>query len=226
MDALHNLQNFYKSERVRDPWAMARAIVDGNAGTASEMYKKKYSWIGTDTADGADPAVEKKKRKLMTAIVRGVGQNPFSGKKSMDDPNDFIDLLLKGSVNGKKFSYDEKGHEEAVAYATQLMEDKKPVDFKWHAGKPIEKIHPAAAALAGWWLGGTIRDDMDRLSALSPAQQREFERQVQQSMRNKGRRVSKESAMEKMQAFFQEDSSDTYVRKTPVPIAVQEDELE
>ena len=85
----------------------------------------------------------------------------------------------------------------------------------------IQKISPAAAGLAGWWLGGTIRDDFDRVSQPTAAQRREFERQVEQSMRSKGKKVHKESAMEKMQVFFQEDTKGTYVRKTPTENKIQ-----
>ena len=45
-------------------------------------------------------------------------------------------------------------------------------------------------------------------------------------MRKKGRTISKEdaeSAMGKMEAFFQKDENDTYVRRTPVPNAVAAD---
>ena len=90
----------------------------------------------------------------------------------------------------------------------------------------IQKISPATAALAGWWLGGTVREDFGRMSQPTASQQREFERQIQQAMRKKGRQITKESAMEKMQAFFQKDDSDTYVRKTPVKNAVEpQDEI-
>tara|TARA_R110001583_G_scaffold183_3_gene1697 strand:- start:3592 stop:4383 length:792 start_codon:yes stop_codon:yes gene_type:complete len=90
----------------------------------------------------------------------------------------------------------------------------------------IQKISPATAALAGWWLGGTIRDDFGRMSQPTASQQREFERQIQQAMRKKGRQITKESAMEKMQSFFQKDDNDTYVRKTPVKNAVEpQDEI-
>jgi hypothetical protein len=40
--------------------------------------------------------------------------------------------LNKGQVNGKKFSYDDDGLRNAIAYATKLMQDKKAVDFQWH----------------------------------------------------------------------------------------------
>ena len=79
----------------------------------------------------------------------------------------------------------------------------------------IQKVSPAAAGLAGWWLGGTIRDDYDRISRPSAAERREFERQVEQSLKSSGSKVSKESAMEKMQSFFKEDPSGKYVRKAP-----------
>ena len=48
-------------------------------------------------------------------------------------------LLVKGKVNDKKFSYDEKGHKEAISYATKLMQSKKPVNFKWHEENYAEK---------------------------------------------------------------------------------------
>lgn len=82
---------------------------------------------------------------------------------------------------------------------------------------------PAMAALAGWWLSDNITRGQGQPT---PAQQREFERQIQQAMRKKGRTISKEdaeSAMGKMEAFFQKDENDTYVRRTPVPNAVAAD---
>ena len=90
----------------------------------------------------------------------------------------------------------------------------------------IEKrISPELAALAGWYLSGDVTRGMGQPT---PAQQREFERQIQQAMRKKGRRLRKDDAIEKMQQFFKtRDSADTYVRRTPVKNAVQaEDFLE
>ena len=88
----------------------------------------------------------------------------------------------------------------------------------------IEKrISPELAALAGWYLSGDVTRGMGQPT---PAQQREFERQIQQAMRKKGRRLRKDDAIEKMQQFFKtRDSADTYVRKTPVKNAVQADIL-
>ena len=90
----------------------------------------------------------------------------------------------------------------------------------------IEKrISPELAALAGWYLSGDVTRGMGQPT---PAQQREFERQIQRTMRKKGRRLRKDDAIEKMQQFFKtRDSADTYVRKTPVKNAVKaEDFLE
>ena len=87
-----------------------------------------------------------------------------------------------------------------------------------------KRLDPAAAALAGWWLGGEIAEYANRKP--TAAQQREFERQIQQSMRKRGRRLRKESAIEKMQQFFNvKDSADTYVRKTPVKNGVKVDSI-
>ena len=50
---------------------------------------------------------------------------------------------------------------------------------------------------------------------ITPAQQREYERQIKESSRRNGRKINKQSALEKMRSFFQKDSSDTYTRKIP-----------
>ena len=86
----------------------------------------------------------------------------------------------------------------------------------------IEKrISPELAALAGWYLSGDVTRGMGQPT---PAQQREFERQIQRAMRKKGRALRKESAMTKMQSFFNtKDSTDTYVRKTPPKNGVKAD---
>ena len=89
----------------------------------------------------------------------------------------------------------------------------------------MQKVSSGAmGALAGWWLGGTIQDITRGMGQPTAAQQREFERQIQQAMRKKGRGINKDSAMEKMQTFFQNDNNDTYVRRVPVKNAVEANE--
>ena len=84
-----------------------------------------------------------------------------------------------------------------------------------------KKINPGLAALAGWYLSGDVTRDLGQPTA---AQAREFERQIQRAMRKKGRALRKESAINKMQLFFNtKDNTDTYIRKTPVSNAVQAD---
>ena len=170
MGLLKELNDFYKAQKVRKPWAVARAIVDQQDkghSTVNPLYDEEVAATGGD---------EDKKRALMGKIVAGIQNNPYN--KSMDDNEDVL-----------------------------------------------QKINPAlAGGLAGWWLGGNIQDIARGMGQPTPAQQREFERQIQQAMRQKGRKISKDSAMEKMQAFFQKDENDTYVRKTPVKNAVQADE--
>jgi len=209
MTSMQNLQTFYKAQTARDPWAIGWAVAQQKKGEVNPLYPSNT------------PKDEQK--ALAAKVAAGVASNQWN--KSMDDPSEFFEDILKGTVNGKKFSYDDEGHQEAIDYATELMEDKKPVDFEWHDSsdeeKSIQKLSPGVAALAGWWLGGTIQDITRGFSQPTPAQQREFERQIQQSMRNRGRKVTKDTAMEKMQSFFQNDENDTYVRKTPVQNAVQ-----
>ena len=102
--------------------------------------------------------------------------------------------------------------------ATKSIDMKKST--KSGQAKNIEKkIDPSIAALAGWWFGGDIARGIGTPTA---AQQREFERQIQQTMRKKGRRLRKESAINKMQMFFNtKDNADTYVRKIPLKNGVQ-----
>lgn len=141
--------------------------------------------------------------------------------------------IIKGTVNDKKFGYDDKGLDDAIDYATQLMRDKKPVNFKWHdeyekevsiekllgllpgllgskkASKKnmkkevqLQKLDPAMAALAGWWLGGTIDEMNQQRGRLSPSQQNEFDRQVEQALRRQGRGFRNSVSLEKLQDLF------------------------
>lgn len=124
--------------------------------------------------------------------------------------NTFI-KILKGSVNDKDFSYDDDGLDSAIKYAVKLMQQKKPVNFEWDhdyekgAGyKPMQKLDPAAGALAGWWFGQTI-DELNReRGRLSPSQQREFDRQVEAAM-SRGR-FSKSLVLEKLQQIHKNTS--------------------
>jgi len=141
--------------------------------------------------------------------------------------------IIKGTVNDKKFGYDDKGLDDAIDYATQLMRDKKPVNFEWHneyekeasiekflglipgllgstkASKKnmkkevqLQKLDPAMAALAGWWLGGTIDEMNQQRGRLSPSQQNEFDRQVEQALRRQGRSFRNAVSLEKLQSLF------------------------
>jgi len=88
-----------------------------------------------------------------------------------------------------------------------------------------KKVSPGLAALAGWYISGDVTRGMGQAT---PAQQREFERQIQRAMRNKGRRLRKDEALEKMQQFFStKDNADTYIRRAPVQkgVAASEGDL-
>jgi len=162
----------HKAQTARNPWAIARNIVDEKGGP--HPLWGKYTDAGMEEED---------KRKLMGKIVSGIENNPWN--KSMDN-----------------YNTPEPEHAEQ---STNLQ----------------KKIDPTIAALAGWWFGGDIARG---LGTATPAQQREFERQIQQAMRKKGRRLRKEDALEKMQQFFStKDNADTYVRKTPLKNAVMAD---
>ena len=86
----------------------------------------------------------------------------------------------------------------------------KSVDIK-------KKMSPAMGALAGWWLGGEIQDIVQGHSQPTPAQQREFERQILRQMR---RGIKKETtSMDELQTFYS-DADDTYIRRGSVPNGV------
>ena len=110
--------------------------------------------------------------------------------------------IIKGTVNEKKFSYDDEGLENAISYANELMRDKKPVNFEWDSSDEYvqKKWGAAEAALAGWWFGGTLEDPSR--GSPTPAEQREFERQLARAERRRDRRMRK-GLMEKLQKFYQ-----------------------
>ena len=95
----------------------------------------------------------------------------------------------------------------------------KSIDMNKSEDIKKQKMSPGMAALAGWYVSGDLTRGLGQPTA---AQQREFERQIQRAMRKKGRALRKESAMTKMQSFFNtKDSTDTYIRKTPLKNGVQ-----
>ena len=97
----------------------------------------------------------------------------------------------------------------------------KSIDMNKSKDIKKQKMSPGMAALAGWYVSGDLTRGLGQPTA---AQQREFERQIQRAMRKKGRALRKESAMTKMQSFFNtKDSTDTYVRKTPPKNGVKAD---
>ena len=134
------------------------------------------------------------RKALAAKIAGGIENNPYN--KSMDSIDKFLELFKSYPLHG-----------ENSAAAEEDEEDEE-----------IEKgMSTAAAALAGWFVSGDLTRGQGQPT---PAQQREFERQIEQAMRKKGRKLSKtieNSALEKMKAFFNKsDASDTYVRRTPV----------
>ena len=170
MTAYEQLQNLYKAQKAKDPWAIGWAIAQQRNGEVNPLYPSNTP--------------KKEQKALAAKIAGGIDENAWN--RSMDG--------------------------ETI----QVLPDEE---------KSIQKIGSGAmGALAGWWLGGTIQDITRGMGQPTPAQQREFERQIQQAMRKKGRKISKDTAMEKMQTFFQNDENDTYVRRTPVTNAVEADD--
>jgi len=169
MNSYKDLQNFYKenyqlekAQTAKNPWAIARAIVDGTA---------RGDWWKAMWGDQIDPnADEDEKRSMMGRIVAGIEQNKWN-------------KMLKS------------------------------IDIQ-------KKLSPAMAALAGWWLGGEIQEIIQGQGQATPAQQREYERQIQRQMR---RGIKKETdSMDDLQTFYS-DANDTYIRRGSVPNGVDID---
>ena len=197
-DNLNKIQDLYKAQKIQNPWAVAWAIITGNSKKKGK-HLDAVRQLHEDDIKAAKTGEEK--RALAGKLVAGMENNPYN--KSMDDPQDFDDLFKSYPLYDGKTTDDEEDEDEKIE----------------------NRVSPAAAALAGWWLS----DNITRGSGQpTPAQQREFERQIQQAMRKKGGRMRKESAIEKMKTFFKNssDSSDTYVRKTPVTNAVKADDVD
>ena len=179
MNSMDKLQKLYKAEKVNNPWAVARSIVDGK-GT-NPLWDEHVN----------PNASEEEKRSLMGKIVAGIEGNPFN-KKSIDSVGDADELK----------SYSPENADE------QHKTSPKHRVFKEWVSK---KMSPALASLGGWWFGGTVQDIIDQQTGMTPAQAREFERQIQRQMR---RGMKKEATMDQLKSFYK-DSSDTYIRRTP-----------
>tara|TARA_Y100000004_G_scaffold187837_1_gene241131 strand:- start:62 stop:976 length:915 start_codon:yes stop_codon:yes gene_type:complete len=189
------LNMFYKAQKARSPWAIAWAIVRGSKGEGgTRLDSVREMYRDEISSAGDDPEAQ---RSLAAKIAGGIQRNPWN--RSSDDLS---------------------GFEEDF---TPLSKSKTPeVSEQTEQSTKLEKkISPALEAIAGWFFGGDVTRGIGQPTA---AQQREFERQIQQAMRRKGRRLRKESAMNKMQTFFNaKDNADTYVRRAPLKNGVQAD---
>ena len=116
----------------------------------------------------------------------------------------------KGVERGERL---EPGHDVKDVKHKDKTETKKSKHHKPVKKELEKKMGGAMGALAGWWLGGEIQDIIQGHGSPTPAQQREFERQIQRQMR---RGIKKDtSSMDALQTFYS-DANDTYIRRTPV----------
>ena len=138
---------------------------------------------------------------IARSIVDGTARGDWWQAMWGDEVNPEADEEEKRSLMGKIVA-----GIEANKWNKMIKSDDEDVDIQ-------KKISPAMSALAGWWLGGEIQGIISGNSAPTPAQQREFERQVQRQMR---RGIKKEnSSLDDLQTFYS-DANDTYIRRTPV----------
>jgi hypothetical protein len=193
----NELNMFYKAQKAKSPWAIAWAIVRGSkGGGGTRLDSVREMYSDQISATEGDP---EKERSLAAKIAGGIQRNPWN--RSTDDLSGF----------------------EQVFTPLSKLKTPEVSEQPEQSTKIQKKISPALEAIAGWFFGGDITSGIGQPTA---AQQREFERQIQQAMRKKGRRLRKESAMNKMQTFFNaKDNADTYVRKGPLKHAVKADSI-
>ena len=191
----NELNIFYKAQRAKSPWAIAWAIVRGSKGEGgTRLDSVREMYRDEIRSAGDNPEAQ---RSLAAKIAGGIQRNPW---------NRSADTL--------------SGFEEDFTPLTKT-ETPEVSEQPEQSTKIEKKISPALEAIAGWFFGGDVTRDIGQPTA---AQQREFERQIQQAMRRKGRRLRKESAMNKMQTFFNaKDNADTYIRRAPLKNGVQAD---
>lgn len=189
------LNIFYKAQKAKSPWAIAWAIVrGGKEGGGTRLDSVREMYREDIAAASGDPG---KERSLAAKIAGGIQRNPWN--RSTDD------------LSGFKEEFTPLTKTETPEVSEQPEQ----------STKLEKKLSANLEAIAGWFFGGDVTRGFGEAT---PAQQREFERQIQQAMRKKGRRLRKESAMNKMQIFFNtKDNADTYVRKIPVNNAVKAD---
>ena len=139
----------------------------------------------------------------------------------VDDPWALARSIVDGKMkNFKSLKWDEHVDPNAPEEEKRSMMGRIVAGIeqnKWNKMLKSEdiqkKMSPAMGALAGWWLGGEIQEIIQGHGQPTPAQQREFERQIQRQMR---RGIRKETtSLEALQTFYS-DANDTYIRRKPV----------
>ena len=150
-------------------------------------------------------------------------------KKSSDSVTEFVNFLSEGNISAlnKMISEVDDSPEglfmQAVRKAMgihgeQYKDIGKPQFLKKAAdAKPLQKLHPRLAA----FLAGLAIDAFDDVGKMTPAQAREWERQVNRQMSRKS--LKDGVTMQDLQKHWS-DSSDTYFRRVPVTKGVKADE--
>ena len=160
--------------------------------------------------------VGSKGSKTVSGHGKGQVREVYAGRKNVErgerlEPgHDLKDSKHKGK--------DSKHEDKKKAHHSKPVH--KNLSDRGHKEVIEKKMGGAMGALAGWWLGGEIQEIIQGNSQPTPAQQREFERQIQRQMR---RGIKKDtSSLEALQTFYS-DANDTYIRRTPVKNGVATD---
>ena len=221
-DKFEDLNNFYKADDIRSPWGLAHYL------------ERKH---GQHTQAEYAAALEDEQTQGRRGKRNRPRKGDFSSRRK--GSKNYGKAFVQTKRGVKKYSpRAAKGHYTKQANKAARRAKKSSDDMDKYisllqsvGGEPLikedkleKKISPGLAALAGWYISGDVTRG---LGHSTPAQQREFERQIQQAMRNKGRRLRKDEALEKMQQFFDtKDNADTYVRRAPVQKGVAASETD
>ena len=129
---------------------------------------------------------------------------------------ELVNKIPEASVKEKKQGKieDDKDRDEAKKMAEQM-------EASWKKGErpdvKVEKqaMSPALARLLGFGAGWAISDTFTEAprGQMTPSQQREWERLVRSAMRRK--KDLRKDAIDLLQSHYK-DSSDTYIRRTPI----------
>ena len=202
---------------------MGIARVASLAGRAAGKGLKGAGKVGFEVASQPLPTINKQNTTKLNAVElekfnpfgsvgrligRVAGPPAYAAQETASVAGRIAGAGITGGPKGakretKKIVSEEKakGRIPTPAWKPKPLKIEKLNEIKDNSQKSIQKIDPAMAALAGWWLGGTVDELNQQRARLSPSQQNEFDRQIERALM-RGRGFRKDISLEKLQSLF------------------------